>query len=61
MVVENQEVLVEAVKGYLALTLEMMGKSRYELRQALIIANEILQEDTVIDMICYYRNLKFKD
>lgn len=61
MIVENEELLAEAVKGYIALTLECMGKSKYEVRQALIVANNILKDSTCTDMIKYYRRLKFKD
>ena len=35
MVVDNNQLLAEAAKGYLAFTLYLMGKSKYEIRQAL--------------------------
>lgn len=62
MVVDNNQLLAEAAKGYLAFTLYLMGKSKYEIRQALIVLNDVLNDNnTLLDMIKYYRKLDFKD
>ena len=62
MIVENEEIFQEAIKGAIALTLYMMWKSKYEIRQALIVADDLFQSSyTAVDFIKYYRELKFKD
>ena len=62
MIVENEEVFQDTIKGAIALTLDLMGKSKYEIRQALIVANDLFQSsNTAVDFIKYYSKLKFKD
>ena len=60
MIVEQNEV-AETLKGSLALTLYLMGKSKYEIRQALIVLDDLLQDNYKLDdMAKYYQNLEFK-
>ncbi len=61
MIVEQNEV-AETLKCSLALTLYLMGKSKYEIRQALIVLDDLLQDNYKLDdMAKYYQNLEFKD
>lgn len=61
MIVEQNEV-AETLKGSLALTLYLMVKSKYEIRQALIVLDDLLQDNYKLDdMAKYYQNLEFKD
>lgn len=61
MIVEQNEV-AETLKGSLALTLYLMGKSKYEIRQALIVLDDLLQDNYKLDDVAkYYQNLEFKD